>query len=221
MRRLIRWALYLFVVVVVLFVAGVLLLNTVVKQVMISRLRANTGMDVRVGDVDIGLLSPTVTIEHVKIYNTSEFGGTVFIDMPELHVEYDPWAIRSRKLHFRLVRLDLAELNLIQDKNGKSNVQDLNQKNRPPGQGRSASDDFKFTGIDTLNLTLGKFRRTDMSSGRGQEIEFGIRDQITHNIKSEADLANLNGLSAIRSHNSSSNAPPFDLAMLLKNLTGL
>jgi uncharacterized protein involved in outer membrane biogenesis len=221
MRRLIRWAFYLFVILVVLFVAGVLLLNTIVKQVMVSRLRANTGMDVRIGEIDVGLLSPTVTIENVKFYNKADFGGAVFIDMPELHLEYDPWALRSHKLHFRLVRLNLAELNLVQDKSGRSNVQDLDRKNRPQSQGRS-SDDLQFTGIDTLNLTLGKFRRVDLASGRGQEIEFGMKDQISHNVKSEADLANLNGLLAIRARsNSTSNAPPFDLALLLKNLTGL
>ena len=49
MRRLIRWALYLFIVLVVLIVAAVLLLNTIVKQVVESRMRARTGMDTRIG----------------------------------------------------------------------------------------------------------------------------------------------------------------------------
>ena len=43
MRRLFRWALYLFILLVVLFVAGILLLNTIVKQIMESRLRRLDG----------------------------------------------------------------------------------------------------------------------------------------------------------------------------------
>ena len=119
MRRLIRWALYLFVLLVVLVVAAVLLLNTIVKQAIQSRFRARTGMDARIGQVDVGLLSPTFTIENFKLYNTADFGGSIFIDMPELHLEYDPLAIRSGKLHFKLVRLDLAEVALVQDKKGR------------------------------------------------------------------------------------------------------
>ena len=110
MRRLFRWALYLFIVLAVLVVAGILLLNTIVKQVVESRLRSSTGMDVRIGQIDVGLLSPTLTIENLKIYNTADFGGSVFLDMPELHMEYDPHAIRAGQFHFKLVRLDLAEV---------------------------------------------------------------------------------------------------------------
>ena len=113
MKRLIRAALYLFIILVVLVVAAVLLLNTIAKQVVESRMRAGTGMETRIGLIDIGLLSPTITIENFKLYNTPDFGGSVFIDMPELHLEYDPRAIRSGKLHFKLVRLNLAEVALV------------------------------------------------------------------------------------------------------------
>lgn len=224
MRRLFRWALYLFIVVVVLVVAAVLLLNTFVKQFMESRLRAETGMDVKIGQVDVGLLSPTITIENFKLYNTADFGGSIFIDMPELHLEYDPLAFRTGKLHFKLVRLDLEEIALVQDKKGRLNVQDLQKKSRgasSPGEKKSSAEDIKFTGIDTLNLTLGKFRLSNLGSGREEELEFGITNQISHNVKSEADLAALNMLMATRALMApSSTNSPLDLAALLKTLTG-
>jgi uncharacterized protein involved in outer membrane biogenesis len=223
MRRLIRWALYLFIVLVVLGVAAILLLNTIAKQVLESRLRANTGMDVRIGQVDVGLLSPTVTIDNLKIYKSADFGGSVFIDIPELHVEYDPAAIRSHKLHFTLVRLDLAELSLVQDKQGRSNVRDLDRHSGGASRGQKSSGaDFKFTGIDTLNLTLGKFRKSDLGSGRGEEIQFGIKNQISHNVNSEADLGTLNFVLTNRSRsNSSATNTAVGLGALLKGVTGL
>lgn len=67
-RRLFRWALYLFIVAVVLVVAAVLLLNTIVKQVVQSRLRSETGMDVKIGKMDIGLSTPTIAIEDFKVF---------------------------------------------------------------------------------------------------------------------------------------------------------
>ena len=130
MKRLIRAALYLFIILVVLAVAAVLLLNTIVKQVVESRMCAGTGMETRIGLIDVGLLSPTITIENFKLNNTPDFGGSVFIEMPELHLEYHPRAIRSGKLHFKLVRLDLEEVAVVQDKKGRSNVQDLQKRSR-------------------------------------------------------------------------------------------
>jgi uncharacterized protein involved in outer membrane biogenesis len=221
MRCLIRWALYLFIVLIVLVVAAVLSLNTFVKQLVESRMRASTGMDARIGLIDVGLLSPTITIENFKLYNTADFGGSLFIDMPELHLEYDPLAIGHHNLHFKLVRLDLAEVAVVQDKKGRLNVQDLQKRSRAASSGKKPPGaDFKFTGIDTFNLSLGKFRLSNLATGREEEIEFGIKDQITHNVKSEADLAGLNLLLASRAMSvSSSSNSTLDLPALLQTLT--
>jgi uncharacterized protein involved in outer membrane biogenesis len=221
MKRLIRWAVCLFIVIVVLAVAGLLSLNVIVKQVVESRLRAQTGMDARIGQIDVGLLTPTITIENFKLYNAADFGGALFLDMPELHLEYDPAAIRAGELHFKLVRLNLAEIDLVQDKKGRMNVQDLERKSRQAaGPHGSSAGNFKFTGIDTLNLTLGRFRMSNLASGREQEINFGIKDQISHNVKTGADLAGLNMLLALRAGGqSSATNSVFDLTSLLGSLT--
>jgi uncharacterized protein involved in outer membrane biogenesis len=222
MRRLFRLALYLFIVVVVLGVAAVLLRNTIAKETIESRLRTNTGMDVRIGLVDIGLLSPTVTFENVKLYNTPEFGGGIFIDMPELHMEYDPRAMRSGALHFKLVRLDLAEVAVVQDKKGRVNMKELNKKNREAShEKKSSGNDWKFTGIDTLNLTLGKFRLSNLASGRQEEVEFGIKNQITTNVTSETNLTALNVLLFTHAASASSAPnPTIDISSLLQSLFG-
>jgi hypothetical protein len=124
-RRLFRFALYLFIVFVVLVVAGILLLDTIAKEIMQSRIRAETGMGAKIGKVSIGLLSPTVTVENFKLYNTPEFGGSQCLDVPELHVEYDVRAARTGKIHLKLVRFNLAEVDVLQDKRGHSNFDQL------------------------------------------------------------------------------------------------
>ncbi len=221
-RRLIRLALYLVILLVVLVVAAVLLLNTIVKEVVVSRLRASTGMDVRIEKIDVGLLSPTITIENFKLYNTADFGGSLFLDMPELHLEYDPVAIRSGTLHFKLVRLNLAEIALVQDKKGRLNVQTLDTKSHATSGGgkKTSADDIKFSGIETLNLTLGKFRLSNLASGHEEEITFGIKNQILHNVKSQNDLVGLPLLMASRAMMTpTSTNSPLDLSSLLRTLT--
>jgi hypothetical protein len=129
-RRLFRLAVGLLLIAVALAVAAVLLLDTVAQQVVQSRLRSETGMDVKIGRMQIGLSTPTIAIEDLKIYNTPEFGGSLFLNIPEIYADYDPEAIRARKLHLNLVRINLAEINIVQDKNGRLNIQSLKEKTR-------------------------------------------------------------------------------------------
>src|SRR5712671_3808479 len=128
-RRLFRWALYLFIIFVVLVVAAVLLFDTMVRSFAEHNLRSQTGMDVKIGRFSVGFFSPTVTVENLKLYNTAEFGGGEFIDLPELHLVYDRAAFRTGKLHLNLVRLNLAEIHLVENKEGRRNFDALFKTN--------------------------------------------------------------------------------------------
>jgi uncharacterized protein involved in outer membrane biogenesis len=198
MRSLFRWVfrivLGLIVLAVVGMVAVVLLLDTITKEILVSRLRSQTGMEVKISAVHVGLLSPTLSIEGLKLYNTAEFGGSVCLDMPELHIEYNPSILRGGQFHLTLLRLDLAELSVVLDKNGRNNFETLKKKSKETASHKKSADNIKFTGIDVVNITLGKFLVSNLASGRGEEIDFGIKNQILRNVKTEADLASL-GLS--------------------------
>ena len=118
MRRLFRWAfrlaLVLLILTVLAVVSGILLADTLAREFLVSRIRHKTGMDVKIASVHVGLMSPTISIEGLKLYNRPEYGGSLCLDMPELHIDYDLSAIRSRRLHLTLVRLDLAELSILE-----------------------------------------------------------------------------------------------------------
>src|SRR4051812_1971403 len=130
MKMLFRWAFRIFILLVVLLVAGILLLDTIARSIAENRIRNKTGMDVKMGSLSLGLLSPVITIENFKLYNTAEFGGSPFVEVPELHVEYDRSALFSRKLHCKLVRFNVAEVNVVQRKDGKTNIQALEETQR-------------------------------------------------------------------------------------------
>jgi len=193
MKRLFKWALYLFIIMVALVVAAVLLLNTIAREFVQSRLRSETGMDVKIDKVDIGLSTPTISIEGLKLYNTPEFGGSPFLDVPEIFVEYDRDAMRGGRVHLKLLRINLEEIDLVQDKKGRLNIQGLE------GQGKIAQAamtyqtlGYSFTGIDTLNLTLQKLRVSNLDvPGQDQEVDFGLRNQVFHNLRSQADLTGM------------------------------
>jgi hypothetical protein len=196
MKFVFRWAFRLAIVLVVLVVAGILLLDSIVKGALQSRLRRETGMEVRIGSLSVGLLSPEITVENLKVYNTAEFGGSPFVELPEVHVEYDRGALFSHRLHCKLVRFHMAELNLVQNKAGKTNWRALAEGREwtghdkgSGGSGKQPGPGFDFAGIETLNLTLGKATLLRMSNpSMPWELHLNVRNKIITGIKTPRDL---------------------------------
>lgn len=192
MRFLFRWAFRLFLVIVVLVVALLLLKDTLLKSYAEARIRRQTGMEARLGKLEVGVFSPTLTVEDFRLYNRAEFGGSPLLDVPELHLECDASALASRKLRFKLVRLHIRELNIVEDQAGRTNVSDwlgeLEKVMTTPGRGGSA----EFGGIETLNVTLGKIRYGSLKQpAQVSEVELGLKNQIFTNVQSMEELYGL------------------------------
>jgi uncharacterized protein involved in outer membrane biogenesis len=191
MRRLFRWAFRLVLLVVILLIALIIFMDSIVRALAEREIRAATGMDVKIGSFSIGLVSPVITIENFKLYNTAEFGGSPFVDLPELRVEYDWRAFRSRKLHCKLVRVNLAELNVVQNKDGKTNLQALQdrQNSAPSSVGKKPKTQLDFTGIDVLNLSFGRATLLSMNEPKNvRRVDVGLKHEIIRDIKNGDDL---------------------------------
>lgn len=202
MRFLFRWLFRLFLVAVVLVVAALLLKDIFIKALAERRIRNATGLDVRIGRFETSLLTPTVTIESFKLYNAGEFGGGLFLDLPELHFEYDPAPVMSGQLRLKVLRLNLAELNLVENAAGQLNLEKLKaqleasvpqpgpEKERPP---------VEFAGIDTLNLSLGKVSFTSLKQPRKNwSRDLGVKNEVVKDVKSISDLSGLLLKTALR-----------------------
>ena len=79
-------------------------------------------MDAEIGSVSLGLAEPTMTIQNLKLYNPPDFGGTPFLDIPEIHVEYDRAALARHELHVTLLRFNLGELDIVKNQAGQTNI---------------------------------------------------------------------------------------------------
>jgi hypothetical protein len=79
-------------------------------------------MDAEIGRLHVSLTEPTIEIQNLQIYNTPEFGGTPFMNIPEIHIEYDLQAVMNRKIHVTLMRLKFAELDIVKNQSGQLNV---------------------------------------------------------------------------------------------------
>ena len=206
MKWLFKWLFRLFLLAVVLIVILLLSFNSMVRVYLEHRLRAQTGMDAEIGKITIGLVEPTVTIQNFKLFNPPDFGGTPFLDIREIHVEYDRAALFRHEIHLPLLRLNLGELDIVKNEAGRTNIFSLGVTlpSKKSGGGKSAANfkkqtGFEFKSIDVLNVSVGTAKFIDLkdpSNNRTQRI--GLDNCVLKNVKSQADLAGLAVLIALR-----------------------
>lgn len=202
MKRLIKW-LFILVLLVVGLVVGVLLSkDAMLKALIEQQIREQTGMDASIGKLSLGLLTPVVTIEDLKLRNTPAFGGTPFLDIRELHVEYDRDALAQRKLKITLLRLNLEELTVVRNGDGTTNISAL--KAQSSSGPTKLTGDIEFKGVDVLNLSLGKIQLIDLKDPRNNRLRnVNLQNQVFHNIRTPGDLYGVLVLLWMRSGGSS------------------
>ena len=146
-------------------------------------------MDVKIGKLSVGLFSPTLSVENFKLYNTAEFGGSPFVQMPDLYIEYDRAMARRGRIHLKLVRVDVAEISFVKNKKGRYNFSGLDRLSlQSLDTNQPVAAQMHFAGIDTLNLTLRTARFSTVDSpDQERVINLGIKNQIL-SIKTEKDL---------------------------------
>jgi uncharacterized protein involved in outer membrane biogenesis len=221
MRRLLKWTFRIIALVVVSVVLLLVFKDTILRMVTEHQIRSQTGMDVKIGRVSSGLFSPVVTIENFKLYNTPEFGGTEFLIIPELHIELDSDALAAQKIKVKLVRFNLAELDIVKNKAGQTNVVTMLAK-MPKGKLaphgiRIGGKKFDFESIDVLNLSLGRMRFIDLNDrSKDRDVVLNLDDQVFNNVKTEGDVYSILLLIWLRSGGASI-IKPQDIANDLLN----
>jgi hypothetical protein len=189
MRFLMRWGFRFTVLAVVLVVALVLLKDLLLKEALQAHIQRETGLETRVGRFELGLVSPTLTVQDLRIYNPPEYGGSVFLHVADFHVEYDRAALAQRSLHLRLVRVDIPEATVVEGRSGQSNLEAI-QKRLQRRQAASAPKmDWTFDGVDMLNVSLGRLRRLDLRSpGAVETYDLGLQNETFHGLKNQGDV---------------------------------
>lgn len=193
----VKWIFRLVFLAVVLVIVLFLSFDSIVRILIEHNIRRQTGMDAEIGRVEVGWTEPTFEIRDMKIYNSPVYAGTPFLDFPEIHAEYDRAALLKGELHLTLLRLNLAELDIVRNKKGQINVfatAKLPQKN----SGGISAPSFKketgydFQGIDALNVTFTRAKYIDLENRHNdREQTIGLNDCVVPDVKSARDLAGL------------------------------
>jgi hypothetical protein len=211
MKFIFKWLFRLFLAAVALVAVVVVVLllsyNSILRIVIEHNIRTQTAMDAEIGSVNVALTSPMIQIKNFKLYNSRDFGGTPFLDIPEIYVEYDYAALAKKEIHVTLMRFNLGELDIVKNQAGQTNIFALGLKlpSKKSGGGEpkinfKKQTGYDFTGIDVLNVAVGKLKYIDLKNPQNnREQEIGIENCVMKNVKTPDDLGGLGLYIALRS----------------------
>jgi uncharacterized protein involved in outer membrane biogenesis len=190
LRRVIRVLLVLCGLALLALVALVASFDWLVKRSMMLALSRTTGGDVQIARVQVGFRQGLFHVEQLRLLNPPEFGGGPMLDLPEFYVSYDQAAAATNALHLKEVRLNLAEIGIVIDAQGRTNLLSLGgglQKLSDSQTNKMSK--LNFTGIDKLTVSLGQVTTVDLRTpGHTNVIRLGLRNEVLRNVRTEADL---------------------------------
>lgn len=178
MRKLFKWVTRLFLLALALAAILVLFRNPLLRIIAEQQIQKETGMQAILGQVRFDLKSPVVRLENIRLINPPEFGGRLFIDLPEVRLEYDSVALLFRRIRFHRIDFRLDEIRVVRDAHGRTNVDLFRQhlaRSRLPSQ--LTEWNWQFEGIEHVIFAVGRLNYRDAREPqKNEEVFAGVRN---------------------------------------------
>jgi uncharacterized protein involved in outer membrane biogenesis len=159
---------------VLIVLAVVLARNLIIRLGMEQGIRAATGLKLTIGNFDIGLFKPVISIKDLKLYNPEGYQDPLMANVPEIYCEYKPMDILKGQIALKALRLTLQELAVINNQAGQTNVNALKAL-QPKGNGPP----LKFS-IDDFTLNIGKVTFKDDRLSISKEFDLNLAEHYTN-----------------------------------------
>jgi hypothetical protein len=174
-----------------------------------------TGFPLTIGSVDLEVFSSKVDVHDLKLMNPPEFTEPMFVDMPELYVDYRLGSMISGAPHVNDMLINIKQLVIVKTKTD-SNVQKL----KGVVSGGSGGSSTKYA-LDKLRVHIGTVTIKDFSRAKPSERNFEINRDITcKNITDSTDISRLILLTVMgQVHLPDIGIDPSDLKKNLGNVT--
>lgn len=151
------------VVIICIIVIGVVK-DQIVKSVVTVAATQIAGAPVHIDGFSLGVMSQSVRISGFKMYNPKGFSKGILVDLPKIYVVYDLGAVFKHKLHLANAEIELKEIGLEKNKDGKLNVDELKVVKQGEKKEAKPSKQMPMQ-IDTLKLGMGKIVIKDYAAG--------------------------------------------------------
>ncbi|MDD5618566.1 MAG: AsmA family protein, partial [Candidatus Omnitrophica bacterium] len=111
-------------VLVVIFAAGIIK-DQILKSTITVVATNILGAPVHIDGFSLGILTQSVKISGFRIYNPAGFSKSILVDLPKIKVKYNLFALLRKKIHIVNAEIELKEMGLEKNAEGKLNVDSL------------------------------------------------------------------------------------------------
>jgi uncharacterized protein involved in outer membrane biogenesis len=182
----------LFVVIVIVAVIALVFAfrNVIAKQVAERLVATRTDYGLRIGSLNVSPFKGALSSKNIEILNPPGFSDKQMLVVPNAQIDVDTGSLFRDQKHFKNVVIDLKEVMLVKNKDGKFNFQPITEKKQPPAaKGKEKKVNFR---IDRFKLTVGDVVYRDYTIPVGQkpfEARFPVNiDEELTNVQSIEDI---------------------------------
>ena len=125
MKTLKKLILPTFLVFVALLVILVLERNFVARMAVEVGVTKVTGFPLEIDSVKLGLFSSKVDVHNLKLMNPPEFKEKMFVDMPQLYVDYRLGSMLKGAPHINDMLINIKHLVIVKNNKGETNAKKL------------------------------------------------------------------------------------------------
>jgi len=164
------------IIVLVLLLIAIIAKDCIAKAIVQKGIRARTGLELVIENVSIGLLRSCAKIDNLVLFNPTGYEDRVMADIPDLFLDFDLGAILKGDIHFEKVSIEISELFVIRDREGRLNLDALKgmgtkkeekiSEVREIREAKSKNPSFKIESfkIDRLELKVGRIIYKDYTA---------------------------------------------------------
>jgi len=146
-------------IIIIFFICVFTFQNLIIKFVVTDVASRITGAPVYMDSFSLDVFSSTIHITGFKMNNPSGFPDGLLVSCPKINVIFDRASLFTNKRHFYLLEVELNEMVITKNKEGKLNVDALKVVHA------SGSSPAVPMQIDLLNLSIGKIIYKDYTAG--------------------------------------------------------
>ena len=161
-------------IIVVVIALLLIFKNVLIKTAVEQGTKRVTGLELTIGDMDVGLLASKVDITDMQLLNPIGFPDKIMIDIPKLLVDVELASFLKKRVHVQTLELNLKELMVERNKDRILNlsalksVSEKQKKVKKPVEQKEGEKEKEAPQvvIDTLILKIGKVVYKDYSWGK-------------------------------------------------------
>jgi len=181
----------IFLTLAILLVASFVVIKRLkIKEIVERQIEQSIGINVSIEKIEFSPLLAHVWASGITIHNPADFQEDELAYIDALHLVFDPIEIiTSKKPNIYLLGLDLKRLNIIKNKEGKVNIEEIN----PLKDKDAAIKNKTLFYFDVLVLGVGSVRFADYSGPDKKEhfYPIGIKNAVFVNLKDEQDVVRM------------------------------